>query len=156
MTPDRGTVWFESPVRQPIYATEGVEFAPPKFAPFSRLCWWFLNKRKALKPRRVCYSVLKFTPAEAKRIDEALKEHIYRMREHLDLEPEKWAIILGGAEFRELTDITLSHPFMFALGDIRDVRNRYRHSFMGLPVHVVPGMTGAAVIPRIAVERTDG
>jgi len=125
---------------------------PPRFGWLARLCWRLLQKLGALSPHSEKVHSWTYKESDRKAVLDIIKEA------HLDLgryyqKPAEYVIVVGQAEFYEIArDAT---PYGLAQMTL-SVGSLYQHGMRvgEMDVHVVPWLSGVAVIPR-AILRSD-
>jgi hypothetical protein len=117
----------------------------------ARAAWWLLQKLNALTPYLETVRRWDYVPQEQGALHEAMLKAVdYDLRY---IEDGKAVFIIGGATFSELVSApAFREQVVFATGPFRmDDPYRGRRMF-DIPIHVVPGMVGMAVVPRVFIE----
>lgn len=117
----------------------------------ARACWWALKKMNALQPYSETVRTWQYVPHEQKALIDAMIEaasddfdYIYK---------GKAVFIIGGKTFSELTGAPAFRDMMrFAVGEFGHVDAYGGRRFYDIPIHVVPGMIGMAVVPKVIIE----
>ncbi len=122
----------------------------------ARAAWWLLNKLGALRPFFESVQRWEYVPHNQAPLHEAMMKAIdYDLRY---IENGKAVFIIGGQTFSELVSAPafrdqmrfMTGPF-YLDGGSRDPYHGRR--MFDVPVHVVPGMVGMAVVPRVIIEK---
>lgn len=98
--------------------------------------------------------VYRYGPAEQEAVSAMLFKQIdaAMSRRRGYWEPGEWVIVIGGKEFAEIAQGYVGHNVeSFPMAQF-ERGGPYRQSFAGLPVHVVPHLSGAAVLPKAIIE----
>lgn len=117
-------------------------------------CWDLMHKLRALEPYSFSETIYTYTPSQQKEITDRLMEGIdlvFRRGEDI----ENYCIVLGDDDFSEMMQSPpMSRMMTFATTNIR-YQNSHGHrlEYYGLPVHVIPNISGAALIPKVIVEK---
>lgn len=158
MKPIRFAQMNETPIK---YTPLGYRFFKPrKHKWLARLLWWGLQKLKALAPFEYEVTIHTYGPAEQKKVDEAIMEHIDHVASKVFMEGKEWddyALIMGGETFHELTGILMKTMITVPSGRFHFNFNggTYGNHFSGFPVHVIPFHTGTALVPKVLIEKVD-
>jgi len=118
------------------------------------LCWRLLHKLSAVEQYFFHEKIYTYTPSVQKEITGRLMEginEVFYMRHKI----EDYCIVMGAEDFAELMSsdpIRQTMTFSTERIGYQD-RSGYRLDYQGLPVHVVPNVGGAAVFPKIIVEK---
>lgn len=116
-------------------------------------CWKLLHRLRAVEQYGFSEKMYTYTPAMQQEITKRLMEGINEIFRR-DGDPDDYCLVLGAEDFSEMLDSeAIRNNMTIATSDIHYVRNGYKMSFRGLPVHVVPGVSGTAVIPKVIVEK---
>lgn len=119
----------------------------------ARAAWWLLQKMKALQIYHETIRTWTYEPHKQQALHEAMLtaadgdlRYIYE---------GKAVFIIGGQEFSELTNAPVfREEMMFRTGPF-GFQDAYRgRQIFNIPIHVVPHMTGMAVIPKVLIERS--
>jgi hypothetical protein len=64
-------------------------------------------------------------------------------------------MVMGAQDFMELMDSeAIRHHMTFSMQEVHYQKpGGYKLKYAGLPVHVVPGLGGHAIIPKVIVEK---
>jgi hypothetical protein len=122
-----------------------------KAGALARCAWWLLGKLKALDPYYESVRSWTYVPHEQAALHEAMLKAVdYDLRYIYE---GKAVFIVGGATFSELVGAPAFRDQMrFVTGPFSlDDGYRGRRMF-DIPIHVVPNMTGFAVVPRVVIE----
>jgi hypothetical protein len=124
---------------------------PKRFAWLARACWKLLHRLNALE----MYSEKVQTWTYTEAAQETLTKMVMMMRESLweaSEHPDRWVVVCGAKDFHEAVNAPEFRDAMtFSVGPFgRSIP--YRQMF-NMDVHVVPHLTGIAVIPRAIVEK---
>lgn len=117
----------------------------------ARAAWWLLNKLKALEPYFETVRTWTYVPHEQAPLHEAMLKAVdYDLRYVAD---DKAVFIIGGATFSELVGApAFQEQMRFSTGPF-GMNDPYRGRRMfDIPIHVVPNMTGMAIVPRVIIE----
>ena len=117
-------------------------------------CWTLLHKLRAIEPYGFHENVYTYTPSQQKEITSRLMEGIDQVfRRGGDI--ADYCIVLGGNDFSEMMNSeAIRNMVTLATSEVRyQTRDGYRLEYRGLPVHVVPNVSGAAVFPKVIVEK---
>jgi len=120
--------------------------------------WSQLHKWKKLEPYFFHEKVYSYGEEQAQEISKLLDGEIWRLFDERNMnEPEDYCIVVGGQEFYDIAKgyahnggqvLTLpSAEFRYAHA------GGYKGRALCFPIHVVPWLTGAAIIPKAIVER---
>ncbi len=136
------------------------------------LCWKILHKIGGLTPFSETVQVLEYRPADKAKVRERVLDAIHGIIDFWNDDLEKFAIVMGAADFYELrqsTSVAGSTRFSVEAGPYRvitkdrngdlydeDQRFRYKAKTFDLPVHVVHTLSGVAVIPKVLIEVKEG
>jgi hypothetical protein len=127
---------------------------PPRFAWLARFCWWALHKLKALEPFFESTKIYTYTEADQEKVSERVH---FAACEILDreLNPEDYAVVMGAHDFAELAqELDMPGYITVTAGEWRkQTYGGYVAHLYGLPVHVVAGLSGAALIPKVIIEK---
>jgi hypothetical protein len=116
------------------------------------LCWHILHKLHAVEPFRYSEKFYSYGDAEQGSVTELILKSVDSALRHRAV-PEDYCIVLGAKEFSELMrDMPIHDHLTVPAGRICRVRDGYREEFRGLPVHVVPRLSGVAVLPKVIIE----
>jgi hypothetical protein len=124
---------------------------PKRFAWLARLCWKLLHRLNALE----MYSEKVVRWTYTKEAQETLTKMVMKMGDFLweaADDPERYVVVCGAEDFHEaLRSPEMRHEMVFSIGPFGSDRP-YRRMF-NMDVHVVPYLSGIAVIPRVVVEK---
>jgi len=144
-----------------ILKPEGYRFfKPKKYGWLARLLWRGLEKLHALEQYTTLIETYSYTQQNQEDLTKAIMGHIdYLLRDGCKI--EDYAFIVGGETYYELTNTMLrnsANVMRFPAGNIRfnnydDEGTRYVYEFRGIPVHVVPNMSGIAAVPKVLIEK---
>lgn len=128
---------------------------PKRFRWLTTLMWWTLGKLNALEPFLEKIETWTYTPQKAEPINKALEGSltgILRAGRSID----DFAFVMGAKEFQELTACSSFREEMtFNTGEFR-WNDGYRCRRFGVPIHVVPTLSGIAAIPKVVIETKRG
>ena len=116
-----------------------------------RLAWRFLGWMKALEPYYATVDRWTYVPHEQKALHDAMMEAAQGDLRYIW--EGKAVFIVGGKTFSELTQSPVfTQQMMFKTGPF-GISDPYRgrHIF-DIPIHVVPSMTGMALVPKVFIE----
>jgi hypothetical protein len=116
-------------------------------------CWRLLHKLRAVEQYWYTETVYVYELAHQKQITERFMSGIDEVfkRGH---DVNDYCMVMGAADFSEmLQSEPLRQHMILATQEINYQRDGYRMRFMGLPIHVVPGIEGMAVFPKVIVEK---
>ena len=131
----------------------------------ARLCWHILGRIGALVPFDEKVHVLTYTHDAQKRVSTRMMHAVTDILK-MGGEPELYAAVMGADEFAELCwDQEANHSMVhfrvrterFGYIPSRDEDDPegyhgYRASYHGISVHVVPFLSGVAMIPKVVIE----
>jgi hypothetical protein len=118
------------------------------------MCWRLLHKLSAVEQYFFHEKIYTYTPSVQKeitgRIMEGINEVFYRGNNI-----EDYCIVMGAEDFAELmSSDPIRQTMTFSTEQLRyQDSSGYRLDYHGLPVHVVPNVGGAAVFPKVIVEK---
>lgn len=117
----------------------------------ARWAWWVLHKLKALTPYVETVRRWEYVPHQQRALHEAMLEAVdHDLRYVAD---GKAVFIVGGATFSELASAPAFREQMQFMTGPFGVEDPYHgRRIFDIPIHVVPGMVGMAVVPRVIVE----
>lgn len=118
----------------------------------ARAAWRFLQWRKALEPYVESVQKWSYVPAADKPLINLVLDCIREGRRHdlAHIAEGKAVIIVGEATFQEFTGSPMFRDTLRFTASITG--NYYGREIAGVPVHVVPGMSGVAIVPRVLIE----
>lgn len=122
-----------------------------KAGSLARAAWWLLQKLNALEMHMETVSTWTYVPhAQAPLHDAMLKAIDGNLRYVAD---GKAVFIIGAADFSELAGAPAFREMMrFHTGPF-GINDPYMgRRIFDIPIHVVPNMTGMAVVPRVIIE----
>jgi hypothetical protein len=123
----------------------------------ARAAWWVLHKLGALSPYMESVRRWDYVPHEQKALHEAM---LAAMPEDLEyIYNRKAVFIMGGQTFSELVNAPAFRDVMrFDTGPFGMAGGRHDlyggHRMFDVPIHIVPNMTGMALVPRVIVEKS--
>ena len=127
-------------------------FLGAKAGVIARAAWWLLGKLGALEPYVETVETWTYLPSVQTDLLEAVLRAVRNGRGMFNIDDA--AIIMGAATFQELTDSPVIRNYMIVSTAPVAMEDPYRgRRVAGIPIHVVPGMTGMAVVPRVAIEK---
>jgi hypothetical protein len=116
------------------------------------LCWHILHKLHAVEAFQYSEKIYRYGDTEQGKVTDLILKSVDAVLRHRGV-PEDYCIVLGAKEFSELMrDMPIHEGFTVPAGRICRANNVYRDEFRGLPVHVVPHLSGVAVLPKVIVE----
>jgi hypothetical protein len=119
----------------------------------AEMCWHILNKLGAVSQFMYSEKVYTYGIKEQKEITAELFEMVGAILDGNE-RVEDYCIVLGGKEFGELMGCYESFELVTVpMGDVWYQRDGYKARFQGIPIHVVPSVSGAAAIPKVIVEK---
>lgn len=117
----------------------------------ARAAWWLLGKLKALDPYFEKVHRWEYVPHQQAALHEAMLKAVdHDLRYVAD---GKAVFIIGGATFSELVSApAFRDQMLFMTGPFAMSDGYHGRRMFDIPIHVVPNMTGMAVVPRAIVE----
>lgn len=133
---------------------QGYEYRPKRQKWLAKLCWFILNKLKAVHPH--FGEVIRYTFHEyqqeklTKLVFECLRERNFRDHENID----DYAFLIGREDFVALVreDENILTQFI-KLGPFPAGPLGYEGQIFGIMVHVVNNLSGFAIVPKVAIEK---
>lgn len=124
---------------------------PKRHAWLSRLCWKILHRLNALEMYSETVETFNYTKEDQKTLTKMVMSIGDFLWEAAD-DPERYVVICGAMEFQEaIRSPELHHALAFQIGPFGTNRP-YRRMF-NMDVHVVPYLSGIAVVPRVVIEK---
>lgn len=124
---------------------------PQRHAWLARLCWKLLHRLKALEMYSETVETFTYTKEDQK----TLTKMVMSIGDFLwdaDDDPERYVVICGAMDFQEAIRSPEIHREMaFQIGPFGSDLP-YRRIF-NMDVHVVPYMSGVAIVPRVVIEK---
>ena len=117
-------------------------------------CWTLLHKLRAIEPYGFNEKVYTYTTSQQQEITNRLMEGIDQVFQS-GADIADYCIVLGGDDFSEMMNSeALRNMVTLSTNEIPyRTRGGYCLEYRGLPVHVVPNVRGAAVFPKVIVEK---
>lgn len=117
----------------------------------AKAAWWLLGKLKALRPFSETVYRWDYVPHKQAALHEAMLDAVDRDLRYVA--DGKAVFIIGGATFSELVNAPAFRDQMrFMTGPFGMQDPYYGRRMFDVPIHVVPNMTGLAVVPRAIIE----
>jgi hypothetical protein len=146
------------------FQPEGYRFLKPMGNRFqkwlAKQLWSGLHRLRALQPWFTTVTTYEYTQKAQDDLTKAIMHHIdYIKNEGGKI--EDFAIIVGGEKFYELTNIMLhdntyrtfpAAPLRFCTDDGREI---VIQEYRGIPIHIVPHMSGIALVPKVILKRKE-
>ena len=122
-----------------------------KAGPVSRALWWALKKLGVLEPYFETLRTWNYVPHDQSDLMEAVAK---AYGERLDYVADGEAVfIMGGSTFAELSGAPAFQNMMaFDAGPFGRHDSYGGRRIFNIPIHVVPNMTGMALVPRVLIE----
>ena len=120
----------------------------------SALCWKILIRIGALDQFGYMEKSYHYGEPERKKVSELILKSIDNIWERNE-DQEDYCIVIGAKEFQEVMgEYAHDHGYMNVIaGPFGFQRGGYRSEIHNLPVHVVAGVSGVALIPKVLVEK---
>lgn len=124
----------------------------------ARQLWNGLHRLRALQQYTTMIRTYEYTTRAQDEVTKEIAHHISYIRSE-GKKIEDFALIMGGDKFYELAHLQLiglehrtfpAAPLRFGQDDGRKV---VREEYRGIPIHVVPHMSGIALVPKVILER---
>jgi hypothetical protein len=154
MKPQTVTIWPANLHRrirkdkQPLYKVNYDDFSPW----YIRLAFWMLTKQQVISTHWEAIETWTYVPAKQNDLHTVIMNCI---RQDIDYVNEGKAVFLiGGKDFSELAGSPVFREVTtFSTGPFHR-NDPYRgRQIYGFPIHVVPHMTGVALVPRVLIEQ---
>lgn len=117
----------------------------------ARAAWWLLQKLNALTPYMETVRQWDYVPDKQGPLHEAMLWAVNRDLRYIA--DGKAVFIIGGATFSELTKAPVFREhMMFMTGPFAMNDSYHGRRMFDIPIHIVPGMVGMAVVPRVFIE----
>jgi hypothetical protein len=121
---------------------------------YVKLALWVLNKNKMFTPHWEKIETWTYVPYQQDALHEVMMKCIDQDMDYIN--SGKAVFIIGGKDFAELTGSPVFREVMrFNTGPFYKHDPYNRRQIYGFPIHVVPNMTGVALIPSVLIERTE-
>lgn len=117
----------------------------------ARAAWWLLGKLGALEPYMEKVQRWEYVPHQQAALHEAMLAAVDQDLRYVY--EGKAVFIIGGATFSELTGSPAFRDHMrFVTGQFHMNDPYHGRRMFDIPIHVVPGMVGMAVVPKVLIE----
>lgn len=124
----------------------------------ARKMWSWLKRSGFLLPYQTDNKIYEYGEPEMIKCGEAFSNQIGNMLYEVVVKGAKiedYCLVLGGVQFHEISryigpDMQI---LTFPAQEVRFNHRGYRSSWRGIPIHVVPWMDGAVILPKVMVER---
>lgn len=156
MNPRAPQTFMLAPTR-PVFEVEkvlsGYHGLSIRAGTLSRFLWWCLEKLRVLDPHYDVVQTWTFIPEDHPALVQRVFEAVRTVDNHRSLEDV--VVVMGAKDFQELTGAP-HMPTMFTVevGPFSRQGPYYGRELFGLPVHIVPYVSGFAILPKAIVERT--
>lgn len=121
----------------------------------ARVCWKLIRKLGACETHFECVKTYSYTTSIQERVRDKVMFAASEVLERGD-DIDDYAVVMGEVQLRDLwSDIEAgAGGITLNGGDFRFYHsNGYRTQIIGLPVHVVRGLFGVALIPKVIIEK---
>lgn len=120
----------------------------------ARWCWRLLHKLNAVEQYGFYETVYSYGPAEQDAVGSMIERGILELIDQ-GRNVEDYSIVLGAQDFAELVKGFTPQDLITVPSSRLTFRGRgsYRAEFRGLPVHVVPNLSGLAILPKVIIEQ---
>lgn len=120
----------------------------------SLLCWRLLHKIGALRQFGYYEKLIRYNEPEQEKLTDLVHDSIIHILNR-DLDPDDFAIVVGAKEFSEIVGEAADFPSYITMPARTYYKGGrgYRAEFENIPIHVVQSISGAAVIPKVLIEK---